>query len=343
MKIALSRRLLSMAAILAATIHPAAVAAEPSLAGYRGPDRMERIVAAARKEGALSLYTSVPVKNMQEVIKPFEEKYGIKVTLWRAADDKVLQRALSEASAKRYEVDVIQAATPDMEALTREKLLLALDSPVFKDLRPGAVPKHREWAIAQITPIVVGYNTNLLKKEELPKSYRDLLDPKWKGKLGVEATDYDWFAAVSDHFGGHQLFKDIVAKNGVMVRKGHTLLGNMVIAGEVPLGLTLYNYMPAQAKRKGAPIDWFTLEPTLTFATAIGITRNAPHPNAALLFHEYMLTEGQRVMARLDNVPSNTKVDSPLQNMKLKFVDPDASLDNRVQREKAFLDVMGGK
>ena len=105
-----------------------------------------------------------------------------------------------------------------------------------------------------------------IKKEDLPKTYEDLLDPKWKGKLGIEAKDQDWFATVVQSDGRRaarapKFFRDLVAKNGISVRKGHTLLNNMVVSGEVPLALTVYNYMPEQAKKKGAPIDWFALEP----------------------------------------------------------------------------------
>jgi iron(III) transport system substrate-binding protein len=102
----------------------------------------------------------------------------------------------------------------------------------------------------------------------------------------------------------------------------------MVIAGEVPLALDIYNYMPEQAKRKGAPIDWFALEPAVARSNAIGIARRAPHPNAALLFYEYMLgEEGQRVLVKMDYVPSNVKVASPLKGVKILQTDPIRTLD----------------
>jgi iron(III) transport system substrate-binding protein len=344
MKRLLHKVLLAIVSTTLSIVLPAAAQkADVSLLNYNGPDRMDRIRSAAKKEGEVMLYTSIPAKEMEQVTKPFEDKYGIKVSVWRGGPDKVLQRMLSEAKAKKYEADLVQIRIPDMEAMAREKIFQPVNSPTFKDLIPDAVPKHREWVVSQIPLTVLGYNTNLVKKEDLPKSYQDLLDPKWKGKLGIEATNYDWFATVVEHNGGVKLFRNIVAKNGISVRKGHTLLGNLVIAGEVPLALTLLNYMPEQAKRKGAPIDWFTLEPTLALATSIGITRRAPHPNAALLFYEFMLTEGQRIMASMDNVPSNSKVESNLKNVKFKFIDPDTSLDKREERERIFLDVMAGK
>lgn len=319
---------------------------DTSLFSYEGPDRMARIVAAAKKEGALTLYTTIAEKDLPTLIKPFETKYGIKVTVWRAGTDKILQRTIAESNAKRYDVDLIHFGSPEMEALTREKILQPVTSATHQDLVPGSVPKHREWAATLLSVWVQAYNTNLVKKADLPKSYNDLLDPKWKGKLGIEGKNQDWFQAVVEGLGGDsgiKLFREISAKNGISLRKGHTLLNNMVVSGEVPLALTLYNYMPEQAKHKGAPIDWFAIEPAITRSNAIGVTRNAPRPNAALLFYEFMLTEAQSLLVSMDYVPSNTKVESPLKNLKLKLVDPVVSLDEQVKWEKLFADTMAGK
>jgi iron(III) transport system substrate-binding protein len=315
-----------------------------TLFDYSGADRMEKIVAAAKKEGTLTMYTTFAEKDQPTLIRPFEAKYGVKVKIWRAGTDKVLQRTLVEASAKKYDVDLIHFGSPEMEALSREKILQAVNSPVHKALQPGSVPAHREWAATLLSVWVQAYNTQLIKKEDLPRTYKDLLDPRWKGKLGIEAKNQDWFASVVDVMGGGEkglkFFRDLVAQNGISPRTGHTLLTNMVIAGEVPLALTLYNYMPEQAKKRGAPIDWFALEPAVARSNAIGIARRAPHPNAALLFYEYMLGEGQQYLVKMDYVPSNTKAPSPLKNVKILQTDPVRSLDETDKWTKLFEDVV---
>ena len=127
--------------------------------------------------------------------------------------------------------------------------------------------------------------------------------------------------------GRSQIFRDLVATNGISVRKGHTLLNNLVISGEVPLALTVYNYMPEQAKKKGAPVDWFTLEPAIARSNAVGVARHARHPNAALLFYEYLLGEGQQYFVNMDYVPTNMKVASPLTGVKIVQANPSRSLD----------------
>ena len=318
--------------------------AQGTLFDYTGADRMQRIAAAAKKEGSLTMYTTFAEKDQPALIKPFEAKYGVKVIIWRAGTDKVLQRTLAEAAAKKYDVDLIHFGAPEMEALSREKVLQAVKSPIHKDLRPGSLPPHGEWAATLLSVWVQVYNTNLIKKGDLPKTYRDLLDPKWKGRLGVEAKDEDWFASVVDIMGGGekglQFFRDLVSRNGLSARTGHTLLNNMVIAGEVPLALTVYNYMPEQAKKKGAPIDWFALEPAVARSNAIGVARHAPHPNAALLFYEYMLGEGQQYLVKMDYVPSNTKVASPLKGVKILQTDPIRALDESAKWTKLFEDIV---
>jgi len=319
---------------------PGGAMAQATLFDYAGPDRMQKIAAAAKKEGTLTMYTTFAEKDQPALLNPFEAKYGVKMVVWRAGTDKVLQRTLAEAAARKYNVDVIHFGSPEMEALSREKILQAVRSPVHGDLQPGSVPSHREWAATLLSVWVQVYNTNLIRKQDLPRSYADLLDPRWKGKLGIEAKNEDWFASVVDAMGGGekglQFFRDLVARNGVSPRHGHTLLNNMVVSGEVPLALTVYNYMPEQAKKKGAPIDWFALEPAVARSNAIGVARRAPHPNAALLFYEYMLGEGQHYLAGMDYVPANVKAASPLKGVKILQTDPVRTLDERDKWTKLF-------
>jgi iron(III) transport system substrate-binding protein len=316
------------------------VLAQTPLATYEGADRLQRITEAAKKEGALTLYTTIAEKDLPALIKPFEAKYGIKVNVWRAGTDKVLQRTLAEAAAKRDEVDVVHFGSPEMEALAREKVLQPVKSTTYKLLTPGSVPAHQQWAATLLSVWVQAYNTAVVKKEDLPKTYADLLDPKWKGKLGIEAKNQDWFQSVVDIMGGGdkglKFFQDLVAKNGISPRTGHTLLTNMVVSGEVPLALTVYNYMPEQAKKKGAPVEWFVLEPAVARSNAVGVAARAKRPHAALLFHEYMLTDAQALMVGIDYVPTNTTVPSPLKDVKILITDPAKSLDDAEKWGKLF-------
>ena len=331
--------------LIAAALGAALPAVAQSLNDYAGADRMDKIAAAAKKEGTLTLYTTIAEKDLPAIIKPFEDKYGVKVVVWRAGTDKVLQRAVQEARAGRNEMDVVHFGSPEMEALAREKVLAPVTSPLHKDLLPGSVPPHRQWAATILSVWVQAYNTNLVRKADLPKSYQELLDPKWKGKLGIEAKDDDWFATAVHQLGGEEkglaFFRKLVETNGISVRKGHTLLNNMVISGEVPLALTVYNYMPQQAKAKGAPIDWFAIEPAIARSNAVGVAARPKHPAAALLFYEYLLgPEGQKAFTSIDYVPTNTKVESPVKGIRIMATDPIRSLDEADKWSKLFEEVV---
>jgi iron(III) transport system substrate-binding protein len=308
------------------------------------PDREQKLAEAAKKEGSLTLYTSLAQKDIAPLVKPFEDKYGIKVKVWRSSSENVLQRIVSENTAKRYDVDAIQTTSVQLESLHREKQLQPVDSPLQKDLISGAVPAHHEWAATYLAVWVQAYNTNTVKKEDLPKSYRDLLDPKWNGKLGIEGAIPDWYATVAVDMGedkGIAFFRELVKKNGISVRNGHSLLNNLVAAGEVPLALTVYHYMPESAKQKGAPIDWFVLDPAVAQASGVAVAVRPQHPYAAQLFYDYMLsTDAQSVLAKMNYVSTNTKVPSPLRSLRTKVVDPVLALDQADKWQKSFEDVI---
>jgi iron(III) transport system substrate-binding protein len=336
------RRLAPALACLAAAAP--ALAQDASLLGYAGADRPEKVLAAAKKEGGFTLYTSFAEKDLPPLAGAFEKKYGIKVRIWRSGSEKVLQRTLAEAAARRYEVDAVHSAAMEMEALHREKLLERVALPYAGDLIAGAVRPHGEWTASYLSIWVQAYNPRLVKKEELPRRFEDLLDPRWKGRLGIESHVWDWYSTVILQMGedkGLAFFRELVAKNGLSVRSGHTLLNNLVAAGDVPMALTMYNFIAGGAKRKGADVDWIVLEPTIGRMSGIGIMRRAPHPNATLLFYDWLLSpEGQRALVSLDYVPTNARVESPFAKRRFTLVDPAFALDHSDKWEKSFEDVV---
>ncbi|MDB5880317.1 MAG: fbpA 2 [Ramlibacter sp.] len=301
------------------------------LAQYTGADRMQKLIDGAKKEGALSIYTSAQSDDMGPLLAAFEKKYSVKTEVWRAGSEKVLQRAVTEARANRFTLDVVETNGPELESLHREKIFQAIKSPSHANLMPEALHPHGEWVGTRLNVFVQGYNTKAVKKEELPKTWQDLLDPRWKGRLGIEQEDQDWLAGVAQILGEPQavkLFKDVVARNGMSVRKGHTLLTQLVQSGEVPFALTVYNYKVEQLRQKGAPIDWLSIGPAIARPNGVGVARQAPHPHAALLFYEFEIgEEGQKILASRDFVPTNTKVPSTMAKQPMKFVDAAMMLD----------------
>lgn len=317
-----------------------------ALAALTGAERLKRLAEGAKKEGVVSIYTSMPQDDMAALTSAFEAKYGVKAKVWRSGSEKILQRGLLEAKANRFEVDVFETNSPEMEVLSREKVLIAANSPFLNELIPQAIPAHKEWIATRLNIFTCAYNTKLVRKDELPKTYQDLLDPKWKGRLSVEADDSDWLAETVMKMGeekGIALFKEIARKNAVSVRKGHTLLANLVASGEVPMALTLYNYKIEQMKNSGANVDWFALDPTIARPNANGVARNAPHPHAALLFQDFELTEGQVILGKRDFIPTSTKVPSNLNKMPLTFANPKTTLDDGQKWNKIYDDIFNRK
>jgi iron(III) transport system substrate-binding protein len=316
------------------------------LANLTGQDRLNKLAEGARKEGNLSIYTSMPVDDIGALTAAFEQRYGVKSRVWRSGSEKILQRGLLEARARRYEVDVFETNGPELEVLSREKLLHECKSPHLGDLIPQAIRPHKEWIATRLNIFTCAYNTKLVKKEDLPKTYADLLDPKWKGKLAVEAEDSDWLAEIVMKMGeekGIALFKEIVRRNGMSVRKGHTLLANLVASGEVPLGLTLYNYKIEQMKNSGAPVEWFALDPVVARPNGNGVAKNAPNPHAAMLFQDFELSEGQAILGKRDFIPVSNKVPSTLNKMPLIFADPKVTLDDGNKWTRIYEEIFSRK
>ncbi len=317
------------------------------LGAIAGADREARLLEGARKEGPLAIYTSAQTDDMGALVAGFEKKYGLKTSIWRAGSEKVLQRAVTEARGNRHTVDIVETNGPEMEAMHREKVFAAIKSPNLAQIIPQAQRPHGEWVGTRLNVFVQAWNTKLVKKEELPKAWEDLAHPRWKGRLGIEAEDQDWLSGVCAEIGearGIKVFKDIVSANGMSVRKGHTLLTQLVVSGEIPFALTVYNYKAEQLKDKGAPIDWMSIGTPIARANGVGVARAAPNPHSAVLFYDYEISEeGQRILAGRDFVPTSNRVENVFAKTGLRFVDAAKMIDENDKWTKLYAELFGAK
>jgi len=337
--------LMVAAATVLGQLAPAAVAQSSSVAdvaAYTGADREQRLIEGAKKEGQVALYTSLENSDAKKLAAAFEKKYGVKVVLWRSGSDAILNRVLSETRGSRFVVDVVETNGLELEALQREKMLQAFRSPYVSDLIADAIQPHGQWIATRMHIYCIGYNSDLVKKEDLPKTFKDFLNPIWKGKIGIEATNYPWFAAVMEELGereGIRLFQDIVKTNGISIRKGHNLLVNLVASGEVPIALTINKQAVGKLKKNGAPIDGFFLQFGVGMMNGAGLHRNAPHPNAAALFIDFMLTDGQAVLHDLGREATGRKYQSA-HNARIKMISAGSVLDQSAKWEKLYQDTI---
>jgi iron(III) transport system substrate-binding protein len=311
--------------------------ADPFL--YRGGDRDARLVERARKEGSVTVYTSLAPTESQPLAAAFEKKYGIRVVLWRALSDQVVQRAVTEAGARRRAVDVVETNGPEMEMLAREQVLAPFHSPFAADLPASAIPAHRRWLPDRLNVFVVGYNTTKVQRSQIPATYEGFADQRWQGRIALEATDAEWMAAVVRSWGerkGMDVMRRLAAVRPAL-RKGHVLLASLVAAGEVPVGLAMYNGNVLALKRKGAPIDFVAVQPVVARPQGIGVARNAPHPHAALLFADFVLSpEGQALFESLGRVPASARVKSELNRVPFTTIDPAVVLDEAAKWEQIW-------
>jgi iron(III) transport system substrate-binding protein len=309
---------------------------------YQGADRDRRLADEAKKQREVVMYTSLNLKDSVPLAEAFEKKTGIKVQLWRASSEKVLQRAVTEARAGRYSPDIIETNGPEMEAAYREKLLEEFYSPHFKDLPAAAFPRHRHYVADRFNFFTIGYNTNLVKPEEVPNAYEELVHPRWAGRVGIEGSDVDWFGAIVKSMGeekGLAFFRKL-ADSKPQIRTGHTLMAELVASGEIPLAATLYNHNVERLIVKGAPVKWKAIQPTFGRPNAIGVAKRAPHPHAAMVFVDFMLSkEGQTILKERNRVPASLSVDTHLNKFPFHMIDPVITLDESEKWEKLWSDM----
>jgi iron(III) transport system substrate-binding protein len=328
-----------MTAAFGGTIASAQVPDHSAIYSYKGADRDQRLAAKAREEGTLTFYTSMATTESGPLAAAFEKKYGVKVQLWRALSENVLQRALTEARGSRRAMDVVETNAPEVEALAREQVVAEFDSSYIADLPAWAIPPHRRWFGTRAALWVTGYNTGKVKREELPATLEGFAEPKWKGRLALEATDSDWMYGVVQFMGevrGLDFFRKLAALKPEM-RKGHILVAQLVAAGELQVCPTVYSGNADSIKEKGGPIDWVAVEPLVGRPQALALARSAPHPHAALLFADFVLSpEGQKLLADMGRNPSSRTQTTLLDRHKYVMIDPIKWIDAAPRWEKLW-------
>jgi iron(III) transport system substrate-binding protein len=283
----------------------------------------------ARSEGEVVWYTAMNMPDAEAVKKPFSQRYPfLTLTVLRATGEKVRTRILTEAQGGRFAWDVVSFNLLDMDALNREGLLASYVSPETKSgFPPGAVDPAGRWAAIYVRQYVIGYNTGLVKPGEAPKSWNDLVSGRWVGQLAIDESDVEWYAAMLDYWGRDKgvAFMRALAQQKPQQRRGHHLLTRLLSAGDFPLAVVHANEIDKE-KQDGAPVDWVrTLDPIITSPSQVGISARAPHPAAARLFVDFLLSqEGQRAIQSRGRVPARNDVGNGGDDkaLKLHYVDP---------------------
>jgi iron(III) transport system substrate-binding protein len=290
------------------------------------------LVEAAKKEGKLTWYTSMAIDTSRPLLDAFVAEYPfIKPELARLGEEQLLTRVLTEARAGRVLFDAISSS--GIELLAQRNFLAPYASAEARAFPDELKDQAHRWTAVYNNNLIVMYNTKMVAERDAPRDYPDLLDPKWKNKMLMDATDYDWYGTLAVVWGKEkaQQYMHRLAQQAPAWRRGHGLVAQLVAAGEVPLGWA-YSFRVERMKKESAPVDWVTtFNPIVTTISGIGVSAKATSPNAARLFVDFVLSkkaqemirEMRRIPSRGDVKPAAPKMDQS--KLKLKLVPADVA------------------
>ena len=294
-------------------------------------DPASRVVEDAKKEGALVWYTALNLNDSEMLTKRFEQRYPfIKTETLRLSSFSLLSKIQTEARAGAFKADVIEIAGVLGHILKRDGLFAKYISPESRFYPDSVKDPDGTWTSFFMNTHVLVYNTKLVKKDQLPKTYEEMINPKWKDKITMP-EDFDIFGMMLKVMGrekGMEFMRRLAAQ-GVSLKNSNTLSLQAVASDEVPLGLNLYGTRTEEFKKKGAPVDWIPLEFTLASLEPLALGAKAPHPNSARLFIDFLLSkESQDMMRERFRIPSRPDVlpDPPELTKGLKLIPTDLSL-----------------
>ncbi len=287
------------------------------IALLKSSDREKILVEGAKKEGKVNFYTGLIVDQVVRPIKSaFEKEYPfLQVEFFRGNSERVAQKVLAEYQAKRYEVDIVSGSAAST-MVQRAGYMQRFYSPYLAEYPPELRDPKGFWGSTNVYFMTLGYNTRNVKPGELPKTYEDLLNPRWKGQMiwstsrGSGAPQFigNILVTMGQEAGKAYLQKlkqQNIAKSTASARQ----ILDLVIAGEYPMAIQIFNHHAYISKAAGAPVDWQPLEPVTATNNTIGIAKNAPHPHAAMLFLDFVLSKkGQLVFQKANYLPAHPDV-----------------------------------
>jgi iron(III) transport system substrate-binding protein len=295
-------------------------------------DHTVKLVEGAKKEGQLSWYTSTNVNESKPLLDDFEKQYPfIKVDLFRSSGENVQNRVFTETRAGRWSFDV--AGLSEIGTLIEHKLISPYVSPESKAFVKELRDPQGYWSAIYLNYYVPGYNTRQVAEKDAPKRWEDFLDARWNGKIAMDQEDYLWYVTLLAAWGKEKTEKYMraLAKQNIQWRKGHSLIAQLMGAGEFPLGI-VYAHRIESDKKKGAPLEWVnTVDPIVVSLNALGISVKPSHPNAAKLFIDFVLSKpSQERIRSLNRVPARADVEPPSPKMdqaklKLRVVPQDTA------------------
>jgi len=269
------------------------------------------LVEGAKKEGRLVWYTSMAIDTSKPLLDAFQKEYPfIKADLVRAGEEQLMNRVFGETRAGQWLFDAI--STSAISVLPEKKIIQPYLSP-NRDAYLGEFKDPQGyWIGVFVNNLILAYNTKMLPAKEAPKDYADLLDPKWKGRMLMDSTDYDWFGTLVTVWGREKTvqYMQRLARQEPLWRRGHGLTAQLLGAGETPLAWA-YNFRIERMKKDGAPVEWIeTFNPIVATLSGIALSAKAANPNAARLLIDFATSKkGQEMIRGMRRIPARTDIE----------------------------------
>jgi iron(III) transport system substrate-binding protein len=314
------------------------------IALYQGPDRDKILLEGAKKEGQMTLYTSNSI--VTNVLGPgFEKKFGIKVLIGRAESQELLKRVMEEYNAGRYVCDVIETSDAAMQIFHREGFFQEYFTPEAAFYTDQVKKKGKTGVYYMADREIhygLGFNTDAFPSKTAPKTLADLLDPRYKGKMSIvgSSTGVRWIGSILDSMGRDYVEK--LSQQNIKVQDmTAAALATLVASGEAPISPTAGETNITAAKKKGAPVEWRPLEPTLTTTGLSGMTVKAPHPFASVLFLDFVHSkEGQQLVIKSEENSPRTDIGSLEKSYKKDYIDTRFPIDEYEKRFNEWEDLL---
>ncbi|HEY7559044.1 MAG TPA: extracellular solute-binding protein [Candidatus Binatia bacterium] len=300
------------------TVHGGAWAASvEEIALLKSANREKVLIEGAKKEGKVMFYTGLIVDQVVRPLKQaFEKEYPfLQVEFFRGNSERIAQRVLAEYQAKRYDVDLISGSAATT-MVKQAGYMQRFFSPHLAEYPAELKDAKGFWGTTNVYFMTLGYNTRSVKAADVPKTYEDLLHPRWKGQMmwstsrGSGAPQFigNILLTMGEEKGKAYLQKlkqQNIAKSTASARQ----ILDLVIAGEYPLAIQIFNHHAYISKQAGAPVEWQPLEPVTATINTVGLASHAPRPHAAMLFLDFLLSKrGQKVVQLSNYLPSHPEM-----------------------------------
>jgi len=275
----------------------------------------ETLLEGAKKEGRVVWYATMNITDAKKIIDAFEKKYQfVKVDLYRAGSQPLLNRIASEYRGSRYLADVAETNIFESHFLQKKGFFQPYHSPEAKFFPSQFKDANGFWVADYILYYIIAYNTRLIKSSEAPKSYQDLLHPRWKENIGLKDDAVRWYGALLEYWGeekGKVFMNHLAAQSPRLLGGSYGLISELIAAGEVPAGIVYAPTVESLRRFKGAPIDWEAgLDPVVTSVIALYMLAKSPHPSSAKLFIDFFLSkETQQFLVAMNRVPARLDIE----------------------------------